>query len=101
MAKASLYRKRVELVLLPLLLLLLAVTFSGCQAESNHEDLLLKEEQLSTIESIYNQDRPKVLEALHIEESDISQSTLPGGWDLSEPVSFEGTEFSKILLFDV
>ena len=101
MAKAALYRKRIELVLLPLLLLLLAVTFSGCQAESNQEDLLLKEEQLSTIESIYNQDRPKVLEALHIEESDISQGTLPGGWDLSEPVSFEGTEFSEILLFDV
>lgn len=43
MAKAALYRKRIELVLLPLLLLLLAVTFSGCQAESNHEDLLLYE----------------------------------------------------------
>ncbi len=96
----SSYKKQSIALILCMLLVLIPIIFSACQQKENESKSLLSGEQLTTIESLYDRNQSETLERLQLEESDISQGTHPGLWNLAESVSIEGKEFSESLLFD-
>lgn len=96
----SSYKKQSIALILCMLLVLIPIIFSACQQKENESKSLLSGEQLTTIESLYDRNQSETLERLQLEESDISQGTYPGLWNLAESVSIEGKEFSEFLLFD-
>lgn len=83
------------------ILLLLLVTLSGCQQKQVSDKPILTEKQISTVESLYNQELTAVYKGLHLEETAVSPETAPGLWSVKKPALFDGREFSEDLLFDV
>ena len=82
-------------------ILAILIFISGCQQKNDEGKWLLTGDQLSAMESLYGQDRAETVNAFHLGEGDISQSTEPGCWDLTETVSIAGKDFSESLLFEV
>lgn len=83
------------------LLLLISLSLSGCQKKDEDGKWLYTEKQLSAVEALYGQELPEVLAEFQLKESDVSESAMPGAWDMPESVSIEGKEFSETLHFDV
>lgn len=91
--------RKISLVLCAALFILLTLT--GCQQKEQQNDGFMDGDRVASFEALYGQDKASVLKELGLKEDDVSQEESQGMWNLKEPVSFEGKEFSKSLLYDV
>ena len=98
----ALYKKQRAGSVFCVLLLLISISFSGCQKKDEDGKWLYTGEQRSAIEALYRKKMPDVLAEFQLEESDLYyRGDTLGWWELPEPVSIEGKDFYEELLFDI
>lgn len=84
------------------LVLTLLFSMVGCQGPKEQSGSeLLDEEQVSTLESLYGEKMPDVLEAFSLDQGDVAEDTTSTGvWNIQAPVKWGGKDFLQSLLFD-